>query len=568
MPPGRRWHPGAWPAGVRDSVFIAVIAALSASRYVTALGFYSDDWWFLGGFGATTHPTLPWLFRSFYSPEVLMRPGQALYLSTLYWLFGRDPLGYHLVNTAMLAAGAILFHLVLRELQRPRAVALAVALVYLLLPHYATVRFWYAAFQITLSMTTYFLSLYADLRALSVPPRARLAWKVLAITALLASTLSYEIFLPFFALNPVIAWYRTRQLAGASPALAIPRPLALAAPTLLTLAAVCAFKAAVTSRIEPATFEQHVRWFTWFLAAVIHTGATGPYGIALPMLVRQIMREYADPTALVASIATALAIGWYLARVATESHRQESHRQWITRRDGLILVACGIVTFPLGYSIFLTNFNADLSPTGIVNRTAMAASTGVALVLVGGIGLASTLPRAGRWRVGVFAALGSLICAVGVLVVNTLSLFWITAAQRQQAVLDALGRHLPSVTRGGVVMLDGVCPYVGPAPVFETSWDFTGALRLTYGDQSLRGDVITPTTEVRTDGLYTRIYHFTEGPYRYRDLVIFNAQRMTTYTVPDARAADAYFRAFNPDRSSGCPWSTAGTGEPVFEPRD
>ena len=94
-----------------------------------------------------------------------MRPVQFLYLAALYKAFGTDPLGYHVVNTLVLAAGAVLFYLVLRRLGLSRVLALAVPLVYALLPHYSTNKLWMAAFQIGLSMTLYFLSLYADLRA-------------------------------------------------------------------------------------------------------------------------------------------------------------------------------------------------------------------------------------------------------------------------------------------------------------------------------------------------------------------------------------------------------------------
>jgi hypothetical protein len=75
-----------------------------------------------------------------------------------------------------------------------------------LLPHYATDRFWYAAFAYVLSMVFYFLSLFADVRAIQHNFRHFWRWKSLAIGALIISVLLMEIqmFLFFLVLQPQI----------------------------------------------------------------------------------------------------------------------------------------------------------------------------------------------------------------------------------------------------------------------------------------------------------------------------------------------------------------------------
>jgi MFS family permease len=60
----------------------------------------------------------------------------------LYSLFQLEPLGYHVVNIAVLAATAVLFYLSLRRLGIPRFLTLTIPLVFALLPHYSTDRFW------------------------------------------------------------------------------------------------------------------------------------------------------------------------------------------------------------------------------------------------------------------------------------------------------------------------------------------------------------------------------------------------------------------------------------------
>jgi 4-amino-4-deoxy-L-arabinose transferase-like glycosyltransferase len=128
-------------AAVQDCLFLTVIVLVSAILYLPGLGFYSDDWDFLRRFSLSRDQSIGGLFQSAYFPLVRMRPVQIIYLSGLYWLFGLQPLGYHLVNAAILASGIVLLYLVLRELGQDRVLALAVAAVYSLLPCYSEDRF-------------------------------------------------------------------------------------------------------------------------------------------------------------------------------------------------------------------------------------------------------------------------------------------------------------------------------------------------------------------------------------------------------------------------------------------
>ncbi len=130
----------------------------------------------------------------------------------MYRLFGVDALGYHLANSAVFVGAVLLFYLALRELRLPRLVVLTVPLVYGLLPHYSTDRFWVAAFQANLSMALYFASLYADLRALRTVCARRWSWKLLGLTCLLGSAFAYEVTMPLFLLNAAAIWLHTQRL--------------------------------------------------------------------------------------------------------------------------------------------------------------------------------------------------------------------------------------------------------------------------------------------------------------------------------------------------------------------
>ena len=110
---------------------------------------------------------------------------------------------------------AVMMHLVLRQLAIWRPLALALPIVFALLPHYSADRYWFAAFGYVLSMALFFLSLYADLRGADSVSNT-LKWKLLALTALMASALNYEVAIPLFLLSTPLIALRYRALPPGS----------------------------------------------------------------------------------------------------------------------------------------------------------------------------------------------------------------------------------------------------------------------------------------------------------------------------------------------------------------
>jgi len=546
-------------------LFLGGIVLLSLILYLPGLGFYSDDWHFLGALSTSSDRSLVGLYTAIHTDEVAMRPVQVAYLAALYRMFGLSPLGYHLVNAAVLLCSTVLLYLVARALREWRVIALAVAVVYALLPHYSTARFWIATFTAPLSIALYLLSLYAELQAL---PGARAwAWRLLAVLSLVASGLAYEVALPLFLLNPLLAWCRGRRLRGRQAG----TPLA-AAITPLALLAVVAFKLGTTNRLgNHGSLPTHVlalgRRALSFdadpeygldIAKAIRL-SYGDYGTGLPRLAWRILRDHPDPAVVGMGAMLAVLVFAYLYRA---SRGQDGG---LPGRDGLLgCVALGALVFGLGYAIFLTNPDLQLTSTGMGNRTAVAAAVGVALSLVGVLGLLSTLVPGEPGRRGAFSALVALLGVAGFLVTQTLASFWVEAYRKERAILSDIRQHFPTLSSGSVLIVDGVCPYVGPAVVFESSWDLAGALTTLYADRTLAADVVTPNMTVGENGLRTVLYESIEHDYPYGNVLIYHYGRKEAYPLPDAEAAHRYFDAVNPDRSGGCPRGHEGRGVPVF----
>jgi len=116
---------------------------------------------------------------------------------------------------------------------------------------------------------------------------------------------------------------------------------------------------------------------------------------------------------------------------------------------------------------------------------------------------------------------------------------------------------------GKTIVIDGVCRYEGPAIVFEASWDLAAALRILYGDPSLRAEMVSSGMEVRPEGLFTAYYGFPRL-YPYEDMVVYHHALNTMISVRSAREAREYFARNNPSRTSDCPPGRIGHGVVVF----
>ncbi len=541
-----------------DCLFLATLVTASLALYAGKLGFYADDWSWLGHLSRSADQSLLGLFGVLDSDLSRMRPVQNLYAAALYRAFGAHPLGHHLVNSAVFVSIAPLFYLTLRELHQPRAVALAVPAVYLLLPNYSTDRFWYAGFAIPLSVLLYFLSSYADLRALRATGPWRWRWKALSLLGLLGSVLAYEVVLPLFLLNIAVLWLG-RGRFGLTPGLRLSaaEKAGLFGSNVTVLLLVVLFKVFSTTRMANlAGLADHLSWLQLMprLALEVHFG---DHGILLPRAVWRVIRDHRDPVVLLLGGATGLLTFWHLYRALTRSPA--------TLRGAayqLKLMAWGLAIFALGYAVFTTNYNVEFSATGLANRTAIAATIGVACVWVGIIGLLSAPWRSPAARALVFSGGTGLLCASGAVLNNTLASFWAAAYEQEQAILADIRQRFPTLPTGTTLLLDGVCPYLGPAVVFESNWDLAGALLLHYGDRRLRADVVTPKLRVRQDGVSTSIYGV-ESVYTFDRLLVYHFGKKLGQWLRNAEQASEYFRASNPDLNAECP-GKEGHGAPVW----
>jgi hypothetical protein len=522
-------------AAVADCAFLAAMTVLSLVLYVGGLGFYYDDYQLLERMGESGHRSVLGLYDAV-SPGTGQRPLQALTYAVLYRLFGAHPLGYHVFNAAIFVVAIVLIYLVLRELRLPRFVSVAVPLVYAMLPHYSTDRFWAAAFQANTSTAFYALGTYAALRALRSSRRAFPVWLLVAVLSVAGSLFAYEVAAPLFLLSAGLVW-----LAGRASGR---RRVVVAVLGGALLAAVIAKSTLVVTGGQNGYrvgFQGGVLHHLVYLVSGAIKLNVGTYLVALPYVLWWIVVHHFAVSTLVVAVASGALAFAYLANARDRGDAEAVPWSWI--------VAAGFAVFVLGYAVFLTNDQILFRSAGIDNRVNAASALGIALMVVGAIGWVARLAQAGRQSL-VRAAAVACVVAVGVFIVDSLASFWADAYKRQHAIVAGLTQQLGRSPRAGVVVLDAACPELGPAVVFADQYDLGGALWLHYRDSRLTADVATPDLRTTPRGLRIGIEFLGEASsrtYPYgAQLRVYDARRRRLYAMVDSRAAQRYLTHSRP----------------------
>lgn len=517
-------------AATTDSACLAAITIVSAIPYVARLGFYSDDWAILAGFSASTHNSFADLLSGFGG-----RPVQAVYSAALFALFGLDPLGYHLVDTAVLACAAVLLYLLLLRLSFSRSESFATTLLFVMLPQLSTVRVWFAAGQVPLSMALMLLSMHGQL---SFAASRSFGWLAVAIAAAVLSIGAYEIFGPLigaFALALVFVRWRKSKVRRDW------RALAAAAAVLATLILAFVYKFLSSGRAgHVGDLKRYLNGlhqlfrvdYDWRVDSGLNVVATPKTHFWAPIEgwwtgAKLLLSGKADvEVSAIALLIAGLAI-WRLA--SAREARSASSR----------LLLLGGAAFLLGNAIFLIVPAVVFTSTGIDNRVHVAAAIGVAMIFAALIELAIRAVPV-PYRALTFSTLLAAISATAFARLAAIERYWTEAPALQHRVLNAARvdlRHLPP---NSTVILDGVCPYHGPAVVFETNWDVAGALTLALG-YPVDGDAVSPRMTVTPTGLETSIYKApTFYPYG-ATLYVYDPAKHRLVRLENAAAAVRYF---------------------------
>ena len=493
-----------------DCGFLFGIEILSTIPYLFGLGFYTDDWSYQNILVRYSGSAIGTMFLEMIRSDAnfIIRPVQLTYLVLSFKAFGRHTTPYHLFNSTVLGLVTVFLYLALMELCSERRLALVIALVFGLLPHYSTDRFFYTQGAV-LSMAFAMIGLYALLKSGRASEQHSGSWVALGVFMLVLSILSYEVVLGLIVASlAAIAWCGYRDVrASRSHSLAMLGGVAIAAATLLTVGLL---KTRVQSHISyHHHFFSHLGALTWHAIVEAVQFNFWTYGLHMPAVLATLYRRSAFT---LPAFGLAVVITFLVAAYLWESKEPLEISPW---RRSLWLIVLGFVLFGLGFVLFFASIRTNFSTAGLANRVEIASALGASCTLFAMAELACSVLNSQKMRIRIFAFTIGLICGINSLLVSGIAFFWVEAASEQSAILKSVVTHVPSLPHGSVLLLDGFCRYSGPGIVFETDWDATGAIQLALRDYSLASDVVSPNLRFLKDAVESNMYEQPEGHYSY-----------------------------------------------------
>jgi hypothetical protein len=283
----------------------------------------------------------------------------------------------------------------------------------------------------------------------------------------------------------------------------------------------------------------------------------GAFSYGLPSLAFRAGHDEVSAKQILASLSAALLVSAYLYTVAAREPGSLKGRNWA------ILFATGTLVYFLGYAVFFPHGRFDRTLSGLENRKLIVMSCGVALSMVATIGFVAGLLPIQRLRHTVLALTLGLFCGSGIFVTASLGAYWRRASEEQHRVLNEIRTRFPTLPSSTVLLLDGVCPYIGPGVVFDYESDLTGALRLLYMDKQIRGDEINPKTRILPDGIIASSYG-EQRKYSYgENLLLYRSGQPAGCRFADAGSAESCLAGGN-IVAGHCPAGDERNGVPVF----
>ena len=382
---------------------------------------------------------------------------------------------------------------------------------------------------------------------------------VLLAVASSVSLLSYELAGPVLPGLAVFVWR-----AGGSPWADIRRDrtyLMAQATLCLALGAAILFKIAVGHElVAPQT-----------MGALLHHGALmavtasvnllWDMGLALPWTaLRAAFGPFGGPTAVLAGFSTVLAlllIGPARTARATVSIVPPPEATARSPIGPRFLLVSGLLAFALGYAAFLPRMVYGPEPFGLDNRSNIGAAPGAVLILLSG------MVWLDRRRAGALGVLTALFCSCGVIVVASIGTSFVRAADKADGIFADIVAAVPAPRPGTALLLEGECPYLGPAPLYPSAYGLSDRLRMYYRMPALRADSVTPGTQVTEQGVTVREFG-AETLYPYDHLLIYDHPANRLIPLASRQAATAWFAAHPAQASTPCAYREGG-GTSLFQ---
>lgn len=456
-----------WPRALPALALIAAAAVCYGGHGLLDLGFYHDDWFLLARFHFAADSFMGRIRAIAAVKDAWNRPLNWPLWAGIHCVAGENPLPWQLALAAINAGAAAATGLVLRRFGAGPRLSLLGAILLMAYPSKDANLYWATNMINPLSLL---LFLAAYLLQLTYVERG--GWKFLA-GAMLCYVLSlgnYDqsvLLFPIFAIAP-----------GMLDAQSRPRALRGAVLGAACAAGLAAYKLLVVPWLVQAAFYKTVAFSPRRAVLVYLAGINASLGPFLLWNTAKSCFQAMNSSPLLSLAALSLPWSAWLIRDESPPPRP--------------LLLLGGAIFILGY---LPLTGSDYMPTPInhQNRLNLIPAVGAAIALVGLMGA-----RSGRMARCALTALAGVFLLAHV----RFAQIWAESYRRQLGIKATVLKSLAGwpADRTLVLWLEERA-VAGKAPVFDASWDITGATRVWTGDPSRLARVVSPRMGWTKEGI-------------------------------------------------------------------
>lgn len=484
-------------------IVLSFLHSVTWGATISRVGFFTDEWELFGILHFVPHNLFDDMLRVLQHERFTVRPLLACLLGALYYCFGDQPYGYHLLNQIVEIVGAFFLYLAIAQLTKLKLPAFIAAVLFLLYPNHDISHYHVTAISAQIALALFTLTFYLFVLGIQSDDKR---WLCLALVLYGLSLPIYELGLPLFVLLAAVAVWVYCLQRGFSLRKSVLRAAYLCLPYLLLVGIFVLFRMVFLPTIGSSTVYKsgfhidHVAsvFREGMIVSVLPPAFFHFYGKAYEAFQAGLSRTHYWQLSFVAFV-------MILPLVAM---REKYLKPLLQNQKTLVALSIfGLFAALVGYTPYaLAPDYLPVLDSGY-NRINQASSIGASIFIASLLCLFFCLLE--QFLTKIHKLVPALVLASAVAAFVNLFILadwqyskaWIASTAMQNRIISQVRQFAPAIKASHTLILSGTPRYVLWAPLFDSVWDFQSMLRIVLNDQTICGGVTSSRMRIMQNKL-------------------------------------------------------------------